>query len=272
MSLAHSMLSTPEAAPSAPLDLGVLPSDLDQGIGHRASIGLIVLASDQTMEHEFRKLVTADGVALYAARLYNDNDITPETLRAVGPRIAPATELILPGIGLDVVGFGCTSATVELGEDAIFHEIRRARPGIACTTPITATLAALKAFGARRIALLTPYAPEINAGFIRFLGGRGIETAAHATFDRRDDRDAARIKPASVADGVRRLVRERQVDAVFVSCTSLRLAEVVEEIEADVGVPVMSSSHALAWHCLRLGGVSEPLLQGGRLFKLPAEA
>ena len=36
------------------LDLGVLPSRLDEGIAERAAIGLIVLASDQTMEHEFR--------------------------------------------------------------------------------------------------------------------------------------------------------------------------------------------------------------------------
>ena len=174
-------------------DLGVLPSWLDAGIGWRTAIGLIVLASDQTMEHEFRKLIKGDGIAVYASRLFNDNDITPATLRAIGPRIAPATGLILPGIDLNVIGFGCTSATVELGEEAVFGEIRRARPGIACTTPITAAFAAFRAFRARRIALLTPYAPEINARFVAYLRGQGIETVAMATFDRRDDRDAARI-------------------------------------------------------------------------------
>ena len=96
-------------------DLGVLPCTLDAGIAARAAIGLLVLATDQTMEHEFRHLIRLPGVAVYRARLFNDADITPDTLRAIGDRIAPATELILPSLHLDVVAFGCTSASMTLG-------------------------------------------------------------------------------------------------------------------------------------------------------------
>ena len=99
-------------------DLGVLPCTLDAGIASRAAIGLLVLATDQTMEHEFRHLIRLPGVAVYQARLFNDADITPATLRAIGERIAPATELILPSLHLDVVAFGCTSASMALGEEA----------------------------------------------------------------------------------------------------------------------------------------------------------
>ncbi|TIO05898.1 MAG: Asp/Glu racemase, partial [Mesorhizobium sp.] len=141
-----------------PVDLGVLPSELDGGLASRAAIGLAILATDQTLEHEFRALVRIPGVAFYEARLFNDNDITPNTLRAIGPRIAPTVDLILPSIPLDVVGFGCTSATMTLGEEAVFAEIRKARPGVACTTPVTGALAAFKALGAKGIGLLTPYA------------------------------------------------------------------------------------------------------------------
>ncbi|TIU68833.1 MAG: Asp/Glu racemase, partial [Mesorhizobium sp.] len=125
---------------SGPVDLGVLPSEIDGGLASRAAIGLAILATDQTLEHEFRALVRIPGVAFYEARLFNDNDITPDTLRAIGPRIAPTVDLILPSIPLDVVGFGCTSATVTLGEEAVFAEIRKARPGVACTTPVTGAL------------------------------------------------------------------------------------------------------------------------------------
>ncbi len=96
------------------VDLGVLPCTLDHGIASRAAIGLLVLATDQTMEHEFRQLIRLPGVATYAARLFNDADITPETLRAMRDRIAPAAELILPSLHLDVVAFGCTSASMAL--------------------------------------------------------------------------------------------------------------------------------------------------------------
>ena len=247
-------------------DLGVLPCALDAGIAHRAAIGLLVLATDQTMEHEFRHLIRLPGVAVYGARLYNDADITPETLRAMRDLIAPAAELILPGMKLDVVAFGCTSASMALGEEEVFRQIRKVRPEVACTTPITAAFAAFKALGARRIGVLTPYSPEVNAVVRQYLDAHGAEVAAFATFDKRDDREAARISVDSIAAAIASMARATRLDAVFVSCTSLRLAERVAAIEAEVGIPVTSSDHALAWHCLRLAGVNDAVPGAGKLF------
>jgi maleate isomerase len=264
-----SNLAVTVASASAPIDLGVLPSDLDAGLASRAAIGLVVLATDQTMEHEFRALVRLPGVAFYESRVFNDNDITPETLRAIGPRIAPGVDLILPGIPLDVVAFGCTSASMLLGEDAVFAEIHRTRPKVACTTPVTAALAAFKTLGARGIGLLTPYAPQINENLVRYFTGRGVTIAAVATFDRRDDLEAARISVASIETAVQRMAAAPGVDAIFVSCTSLRVAEAAAGLEQRIGVPVTSSNHAMAWHCLRLAGVDDALPSAGRLFELP---
>jgi maleate isomerase len=257
------------ATVTALTDLGILPSDLDHGLMSRAAIGLVVLATDQTMEHEFRALVRLPGVAFYESRVFNDADITPETLRAIGPRIAPGVDLILPGIPLDVVAFGCTSASMLLGEETVFAEIHKTRPGVACTTPVTATLAAFKALGAQRIGLLTPYAPQINESLVRYFNGRGITITAVATFDRRDDIEAARISVASIEAAVQRMAAAPEVDAIFVSCTSLRVAEAVSELERRTGVPVTSSNHAMAWHCLRLAGIDDCLPTAGRLFELP---
>ena len=158
---------------------------------------------------------------------------------------------------------------MALGEEEVFRQIRRARPEVACTTPITAAFAAFKALGARRIGVMTPYAPEVNAVVRAYLDAHGVEVAAFATFDKRDDREAARISVDSIAEGIATMVRHTSLDAVFVSCTSLRLAERVAAIEAEVGIPVTSSDHALAWHCLRLAGVNDAVPGAGRLFDLP---
>lgn len=248
-------------------DVGVLPCELDRGVQYRAAIGLLVLATDQTMEHEFRQVVRGDGVAYFASRLYNDVIITNETLRAMRDKIAPATALILPGVPLDVVAFGCTSASMALGEEVIFEEIRKSRPGIACTTPITAAFAAFNAFGADRIGVLTPYSAEVNETVKAYMTSQGVNVAAFGTFNKIDDREAALISPASLADGVRRLAASTPLDAIFVSCTSLRLCEAVSEIEADIGIPVTSSDHALAWHCMRLAGVNDVVPGAGMLFE-----
>jgi maleate isomerase len=202
-------MSADLSAPLQTIDLGVLPSDIDGGIAWRAAIGLVVLATDQTMEHEFRALLSQRGVAFYESRVFNDFDITPETLRAIGPRIAPSVDLILPSIPLDVVAFGCTSATMTLGEEAIFAEIRKPRPNVACTTPVTAALAAFRALNAKGVGLLTPYSQEINANLVAYFRGRGVSIAAVATFDRQDDREAARALDRGRGRAPRRRARRR---------------------------------------------------------------
>jgi len=48
----------------------------------------------------------------------------------------------------------------------------------------------------------------------------------------------------------------------------VRIAAHVAAIESELGIPVTSSNHALAWHCLRLAGVDDKLPALGRLFSL----
>ena len=241
--------------------------DLDGGVGARASIGLIVLATDQTIEYEFRRVLDMAGVALFESRILNDNDITPETLAAMGPRITAATDVILPSVDLDVVGFGCTSASMVLGAANVRDNIQRARPGVGWSNPMVAAFAAFAALGARRVALLTPYVDEINNAMRAHIEDNGFEVTVMGSFNEGDDRRVARISPESVKAAALDLGRSEHVDTVFVSCTNLRLVDVVAELEGALGKPVTSSNHALAWHCLRLAGIDDALPQYGKLFE-----
>jgi len=248
-----------------------LPFETDDGIAPRGRIGLIVLASDYTIEHEWRQIfAAAPGAALYHSRIYNDNQITPETLRAMEPRIRDCADVFLPGAKMDVIAFGCTSASMAIGEEKVFERIREARPGVACTTPITAAFAAFDAFKARRIGVLTPYRADVNRIVADYIGARGYKVPVFGSFNEESDAVVASISPASIRAGVKRLAQEGGIDAVFVSCTSVRLAEAAADIEAEVGLPVTSSNHAMAWHALRLAGVDDAMPQFGRLFGLKA--
>ena len=246
-----------------------LPFHTDGGIAARASLGLIVLATDFTIEHEWRRIMTnLRGVALYESRILNDSQITPETLRAMEPRIAAAAGVILPGSELDVVAFGCTSAAMAIGEEKVFERIRSVRPNAKCTTPITAAFAAFRALGARRIGILTPYRADVNHIVANYIRGAGFDVPVFGSFNEQDDGIVARISPQSILDGILAIKKRAAVDAVFVSCTSVRLAESAAEIEHEIGLPVTSSNHAMAWHALRLAGIEDKLPQWGRLFTL----
>jgi maleate isomerase len=246
-------------------DYQTLRFDLDQGISARAAIGLIVLGSDQTIEYEWRHLLDLEGVGVFEARLANSATINQQTLAAMEQNIGPMADLIRPR-ALDVMAFGCTSGAMVIGEAKVFQHLRLAHPGVACTTPITAGIAALKALGITRIGLLTPYVQSINVWMGEYIAAQGIQVVSIASFEHENDEEVARIDRSSIEDGVRTLAKLDAVQAVFVSCTSLRVAHFLAELEDEVGKPLTSSNHALAWHSLRLAGIADALPRHGRLF------
>ena len=250
-----------------------LPYEVDGGIADRASIGLIVLATDYTIEHEWRQVFNGlDGIALYQTRIHNEDLITPESLRAMGPRIVECARIITPDTPLDVIAYGCTSASMAIGEEGVFANIRQARPEVKCTTPITAAFAAFDAFGASRIGVLTPYPADVNRIVAEYISARGFEVPVFGSFNADRDTIVARITPQSIEQGVREIIRHGEVDAIFVSCTSVRLMQACADLEKNLGIPLTSSNHAMAWHALRLAGIDDKLGHFGRLYELPLPA
>ena len=246
-----------------------MPFELDGGVAPRAAIGLIVLATDNTIEHEFRQIVPrVAGAAVFHTRILNDPDINPETLRAMESRLADCSRTLRPGERIDVVAYGCTSASMVIGPAGVAARVHEGRPDVPVTNPVSAAVAGLGAMGAKRIALLTPYIDEVNQGMRNFFVGQGLEVPVMGSFNHENDNEVARIDARSVEDAVLELGRHPSVDAVFVSCTSLRAAERIEALEAKLGKPVTSSNHALAWHSLRLAGYAAPLPGFGRLMRL----
>jgi maleate isomerase len=247
-----------------------MPFELDGGVAPRAAIGLIVLATDNTIEHEFRQIVPRiAGAAVFHTRILNDPDINPTTLRAMESRLADCSRTLRPGERIDVVAYGCTSASMVIGPAGVAARVHEGRPDVPVTNPVSAAVAGLGAMGAKRIALLTPYIDEVNQGMRNFFVGQGLEVPVMGSFNHADDNEVARISERSIEDALVELGSHDDVDGVFISCTSLRVCGIVERAEERLGKPITSSNHALAWHALRLAGVDESLDGLGRLFRTP---
>ncbi|HKL54647.1 MAG TPA: aspartate/glutamate racemase family protein [Roseovarius sp.] len=244
---------------------------LDEGAGAGLRMGLVVLSTDETLEFEARKVLEGRDANLMHTRIPAQADVTPETLRMMEAGL-PATAGLLPQ-GLSVLGYGCTSASTVIGPEAVAAAVQTVHPGVPVTNPMSATLAALAALGAARIALVTPYVPSVTAAMRDFLAGRGIEVLSEISFGEKEDRRVARIAEASTLDAILEAGRAEGVEAVFASCTNLRSFGVIEQAEAELGVPVVSSNQALLWHMLGLAGVAQPSGWGpGRLFDEGASA
>ncbi|WP_426441283.1 maleate cis-trans isomerase family protein [Bradyrhizobium genosp. P] len=245
-----------------------MPFETDAGVSGRAALGLIVLATDQCIEYDFRRVATLPGVGIYESRIYNSPTVTPETLMELEKEITQGAKLILPGLPIDVMAFGCNSGTMILGEDVVYEKIRAARPGVPCTSPVTGTIAAYKRLGVSRIAVLTPYSDSVNEFVADFLRKRGLEVVAFGSFNEENDHKVGRISPASISRAILTLGRVDSVEAVLVSCTNLRLVDQIAKIEHELGKPVTSSNHAMGWHALRLAGIDDTVPEFGKLFEL----
>lgn len=244
-----------------------LPFETSKVIGARARIGMVVLATDYTLEHEFRHLITLPGVDIYHARIANSPTITPDTLAAMKPLITRTADLILPGDTLDVVGFACTSASIVLGTEVVAARLKASKPEAKTTNPAFAAYNAFRALGAKRIGVLTPYTRSVNALVQRSIEDAGFEVPVFGSFNEPNDPTVAAINTDSLKNAIQQITAKANIDAVFVSCTSIRIVDAIAEIERDFKIAVTSSNHALAWHCLRLANITEPQPSLGRLFE-----
>lgn len=229
-------------------------------------LGIVMLSSDESLEDEARGLLAGCDVSLLHSRVAFGSDVVPDMLRATEGRLPEAAGLIPQG--LEAIAYACTSASVVIGPEAVARQIGVVHPGVAVTNPITAVVTALRALGACRIGLVTPYALDVAGPMRDFLAREGITTLSEISFGESDDRRVARIAEESTLDAVVQAAAADGVEAIFVSCTNLRSFRIIEEAETRTGLPVISSNLALLWDLLRLAHVPSRGWGPGRLFDL----
>lgn len=243
-----------------------LDFDTDNGIGSRATFGVIVLATDETLEPEFARMMDLEHVALYHTRIPMVPEINPETLAQMEQALPAAAGLLPTSLGFDVIGYGCTSAATVIGSGNVARAIQSVFPAAQVTDPLAAIIAAGQSLAATRLGFITPYLPEVSQQMRQKLEQAGFQIAAFASFEEGDDRVVARITPAAIKAAAERVAQSADCDAIVIACTNLRCLGVIAEIEASTGVAVISSNQALAWHMRQLAGITAPNPAFGRLF------
>ncbi|MBD3664126.1 aspartate/glutamate racemase family protein [Sulfitobacter aestuariivivens] len=229
---------------------------LEGPLGSRATLGMIVLQTDETLEHDLRRSFTAGDIALYVSRVPSGADVTPETLAQMSAALPAAARLLPPDLTYDVVGYGCTSGTAVIGPEKIAEQVRAGCDARAVTDPLSALVALCQAKGIARLAFLSPYIESVSRTLRDALAARGIETPVFGSFDEAVESKVAKISQASLYEAAMALGASDAVEAVFLSCTNLRTLDVIPRIEADLGKPVFSSNQALAWHMGVLAGLN----------------
>jgi len=239
--------------------------------GWRARVGLLVPSSNTTNEPEFHR-VLPEGVSLHTARLPLE-DVNADDLETMSRTAEGASE----GLGhadIDVVAYGCTTGSLVKGHgyaEKIESDIAAAADAPAVATAL-AVDRAITELGADSVTVVTPYIDDLNereqsfleeSGFdVVSMDGRGLE--ANTRIGALRPEGAYRQASAALEDDG---TGGADADAVFVSCTNYRTFEVIDRIEADLGVPVVTSNQATLWDALRRVEFDHTSIDLGRLFE-----
>lgn len=245
------------------------PYRLTDPIGSAATLGLIALQVDETIEQDFRRLFVAHDVALYVNRIPSGEELTPETIAQMGLDLPAAAALLPQSAKFDAVAYGCTSGTTLIGIDRVAELVKGAVNTRHVAQPLTATLTAFAALEISKIGLVSPYIDTVSGPMRQTFEAAGYSVPSMVSFGEEVEANVARIDPASIHAAALEVGANPEAEAVFLSCTNLRTLDIITDLEQRLGKPVVSSNQALAWYMARLSDA--PLAEDapGQLFTKP---
>lgn len=165
---------------------------------------------------------------------------------------------------------GSKGGAIGLDHDRALARRIEDATGIAATTSSLALVEALERFGARRLALVTPYAEGYQRRVMATLAAEGFDCVAESHLGLTDNLSYAGVAPARIADQARAAVAAARPEAVLTWCTNYAGALVAAELEAELGLPVLDATLLPVWGALRIVGAptAPAAARWGRLFAL----
>lgn len=227
-------------------------------------MGLVVLQTDQRIESDMRLIFPTD-VNMHVTRIPSDAEVTTQSLSRMERTLPQAASLLPRAAEFDVVGYGCTSGTSIIGAEKIAGLIESSCKTRHVTEPVSALIAACEYLGLSRIGFLSPYVETVSDRLRGTLKNAGVETPVFGSFNEAQEERVVQIAPKSTRDAAIDL-DANSVDALFLSCTNLNTLPVIQDIEAAIRKPVLSSNQVLAWHMARRADIDLPKNNFGNLF------
>lgn len=218
--------------------------------------------------------VPVDGPELYGDRIRFSavglglGEISPRGYdEVIDSVVAKARQLAEQGVAaISLMG---TSLSFYRGT-AFTRELQQAMAeatGLPCTTMSDAIVRGLQHFSVRRVAVATAYIDEVNQQLDRYLRDSGFVPTALQGLAIADVQQVGRVTTEALVDLCRRVhAAQPGAEGLLISCGGLVTLEAVRRVEAELGLPVVSSSPAGFWDLLRTAGLDPASPGNGRLF------
>ena len=249
------------------------------GRATKARIGVLVPHMELVAESEFAAMAPA-GVSIHAARVPlgpfgPHRETRPTDIREMVSAFAKPPDVdraaaMLAAAPLNVIVFAFTSCSYLLGVDAdasLKARLEDNTDGIPIVIQCTAAVAALRAVGAQRPALIhPPWWPDVlDEWGVEYFRNQDFEVTAHGTA-KLSSHDGE-VDALELADWIKQRV-PAQADSVFLGGSGFRTIGIIQELEAELCRPVITANQAAFWYAIGLAGVAVSSKTYGQLFDM----
>lgn len=136
---------------------------------------------------------------------------------------------------------------------------------VPAATALRSSAAALEAFAAKRILLMTPVDDQLKRLYRDYLTAFGVE-AAYPLQTLRAHTDAQRLTPEEVATMTREtFAAQSKIDAIYFQGALLDPLKVLDQLESELQVPIVASNPAMLWVILSKLGLGYKIPGYGKL-------
>lgn len=237
--------------------------------GWRARIGRITPSAGVVSENEWAG-AAPDGVAIVSARYYIERLTKQDVERMVTEVDRAARELASARV--DVIVQAGSPAVFVHGEGydrQLIDAIEKAT-SVPATTSALSAVEAMRRLGIGSVTVVTAYTDDLNEHLQAYLERAGIVVTAIQGLGILQNASIG-DQPQGFAYRLGRDILRRSpspADGIFISCGELPTFDVIDALEEDLGVPVVTTSQAAFWNGLRLAGVRAPIRHLGRLLTM----
>jgi len=233
--------------------------------GWRGRIGLITPAGGSATEEVFNKY-RPEGVAVYTTRIPLFH-ISYEGISKMRGYADDAAVLLAKAARADIIIFSCTAGSFMDGAGYDLELIKKWEEltGKPVTTTTTCVLEAIKELNIKSLNIVTPYSEEVNKLERAYFEDSGIKVTSisGALLSHPPDMNT---RPSSDYYRYALMSDTPEADATFLSCTGLRVTDIIDKLENDLKKPVLTSNQCGLWGTLKKLGVLEKTPGLGTLF------
>ena len=228
-------------------------------------IGLFVPSSNTTIEPEFYRALPPH-VTLHVARLYLTQIATDSIENVVRDIEVQARNLASADVDVIVLGATAPSFLKGLGYDLEVSERIEKASGKPAMTTSTALVKAISALGVSRVALGAAYDDRVNGIARDFLQDSGVQVVQAKGLGMVDNLEVGRLDDNSALE-LARQIDHPDAQAIVLACTNWKTMGVLEQLEQELGKPVISTTQVSIWAALKMIGETAALAGYGKLLR-----